>query len=296
MLFRCDKGSSNSDLGLKIFEEQGPLRAFLDQEAHGVRIGYVPTMGSLHEGHLSLVRRARSECDLVVVSVFVNPTQFNDPEDLAAYPRDPEGDQKLLEKEGVDLLFMPLQQEVYPEADPQPPGIDLGFLNERMEGGQRPGHFEGVLMVLDRLFGMLRPHRAYFGEKDFQQLLVVRALVEQRRWGIEVVGVPIVRESNGLALSSRNQRLSPEGRERASNIFRVLEWMRDHLHERTVDELKEEADRRLRRVGMDVEYIEIADERSLEPVSGSSSKRPLRAFVAASIEGVRLIDNLALDH
>ena len=253
-------------------------------------------MGALHEGHLRLVREARKECDTLVVSIFVNPTQFDDPEDLEHYPRDPEGDAALLEEEGVDILFMPSRQEVYPEERPQPPDLDLSSLEGRMEGAHRPGHFLGVVMVLDRLFAMVRPHRAYFGEKDYQQLLVVRSLVEQRGWDLNVRGVPIVRESNGLALSSRNQRLSEGAKERASMIYEGLCWMRSEFERKGIRELKDEVRALLQNAGMQVDYVEVADARTLEGVEDASSGKPVRGFIAASIEGVRLIDNLPLDH
>lgn len=252
-------------------------------------------MGALHEGHLALVRQARKECDVLVVSVFVNPTQFNDPRDLQGYPRDPEGDRRQLEEEEVDLLFLPERQEVYPEETPVPPDVDVQRFDERMEGLHRPGHFKGVVMVLDRLFAMVRPHRAYFGEKDHQQLLVVRALVEQRKWGVEVVGVPTVRGPDGLALSSRNQRLTTDGRERASVIFHTLCWMREQIGSRPVPELKEEAQNRLKEAGMEVDYVEVADTERLTPLKEFDPDRPAKGFVAASVEGVRLIDNLALN-
>lgn len=252
-------------------------------------------MGALHEGHLALVRQAREECDVVVVSVFVNPTQFNDPQDLEHYPRDPEGDERALEQEGVDLLFMPDREEVYPESDPRPPAIDISHLEGRMEAAHRPGHFQGVLMVLDRLFGLVRPHRAYFGEKDFQQLLVVRALVGQRGWNVDVVASPTVREKNGLALSSRNQRLSPEAREKAGIIIETLRWMRSRIGDDPIPDLKEEAKRNLEGAGMEVDYVEVADERDLSPVEGFDPEIPIKGFIAATLEGVRLIDNLTLN-
>jgi len=164
-----------------------------------------------------------------------------------------------------------------------------------MEGLHRPGHLKGVLMVLDRLFAMVRPHQAYFGEKDHQQLLVVRALVEQRKWGVEVVGVPTVRGPDGLALSSRNQRLTSDGRERAPAIIRTLHWMREQISSRPVPELKEEAQKRLKEAGMEVDYVEIADSERLTPLKEYDPEKPIKGFVAASVEGVRLIDNLALN-
>lgn len=255
----------------------------------------MPTMGALHEGHIALVRQARGECDIVVVSVFVNPTQFNDPRDLEHYPRDPEGDRRILEQENVDVLFMPDQEEVYPEKDPSPPNVDISHLERRMEGAHRPGHFQGVIMVLDRLFELVQPHRAYFGEKDFQQLLVVRSLVEQRGKNIRVVATPIVRESNGLALSSRNQRLSPSAREKAKVIIETLNWMRDSIGSIPIPELLKEAQKHLEEHGMEVDYVEVADERDLQSLKNFEPDRPIKGFIAASIEGVRLIDNLTLN-
>lgn len=242
-----------------------------------------------------MVRRCREDCDLVVVSIFVNPAQFNDPNDLRSYPRDPEGDRAELESEGTDLLFMPSQEAIYPEKAPIPPDVDVSHLEQVMEGAYRPGHFRGVIMVLDRLFDVVRPHCAYFGEKDHQQLLVVKELVRQRSWGIEVVGVPTVRDPDGLALSSRNEKLSEVGRRKALAIQEALHFMREHVDQLGVNELKKEAHRILEEKGMEPDYVEVAEEEGLKPLERFRSDIPVRAYVAASIEGVRLIDNMPLN-
>ncbi|MDE7388400.1 MAG: pantoate--beta-alanine ligase, partial [Muribaculaceae bacterium] len=191
-----------------------------DMRRDGKTIGFVPTMGALHAGHMSLVARARAENDIVAVSVFVNPTQFNNPDDLRTYPRTEEADLALLDAAGVDVAFVPSVEEMYPEPDTRV--FDLGPVADVMEGKMRPGHFNGVAQVVSRLFAMAVPTRAYFGEKDFQQIAVIRRMVELEGFDLEIVPVPIKREDDGLALSSRNVRLTPAMRAAAPNIHRVL--------------------------------------------------------------------------
>ena len=186
----------------------------------GKTIGFVPTMGALHEGHATLVKQCVRENDVTVVSVFVNPTQFNNPDDLRLYPRTPEKDWQLLESIGADIVFAPTVEEMYPEPDSRQ--FDFGGLAQVMEGAFRSGHFNGVAQVVSKLFEYVQPHVAYFGEKDFQQLAIVKKMVQQLKLPVKVMGVPTVREANGLALSSRNQRLSDEERENASAIYRIL--------------------------------------------------------------------------
>ncbi len=207
---------------MQIFKTRATLADRVEEhKGRGRVVGMVPTMGALHEGHLSLVRLAKSRCDIVVVSIFVNPTQFNDPEDLKRYPRTPEADAKLLEAEGCDILFLPTVEEIYPEPDTRV--FDFGYIGEVMEGAKRPGHFNGVAQVVSRLFTIVKPDVAFFGRKDFQQIAIVKSMVKQLHFNIEIVSCPIVREEDGLAMSSRNALLDPAGRAAAPQIYRTLQ-------------------------------------------------------------------------
>lgn len=228
---------------MEIIRTVAELKAKLDTARKSGSVGLVPTMGALHAGHLSLIERARRENDFVVVSVFVNPTQFNNPTDLATYPRTEEADCELMRSAGVDVAFIPSVEEIYPQKDTRV--FDLGPVAEVMEGAMRPGHFNGVAQIVSKLFDFTRPTRAYFGEKDFQQIAVIRRMVEIEGFDLEIVDCPIKREADGLAMSSRNVRLSAEQRAIAPAIHRTLEgslsWARDHSVEQTkryvIDEL-----------------------------------------------------------
>ena len=186
----------------------------------GLKVGLVPTMGALHDGHLTLVRKCKVNNDLCVVSVFVNPTQFNNPEDLEKYPRTPEQDACLLKSAGCDIMFMPAVEEIYPEPDTRV--FDFGMLDKVMEGAMRPGHFNGVAQIVSKLFDMVDPDVAYFGEKDFQQVAIIRDMVKQLNYKLDIIQVPIVREESGLAMSSRNMRLSDDEKREAENISQAL--------------------------------------------------------------------------
>lgn len=220
---------------MKIHTSVEAFRAELDK-AGAAGIGFVPTMGALHAGHRSLVERARRENDTVAVSVFVNPTQFNDKNDLRRYPRTPEADARLLEEAGADLVLMPSVEEIYPEPDTRQ--FDFGQIDKVMEGATRPGHFNGVAQVVSRLFDIVRPARAYFGEKDFQQIAVIRAMVAQLKLPVEIVECPIVRDADGLALSSRNQLLDPAHRAAAPHIYATLRAAAEKSHSLPPAELK----------------------------------------------------------
>ncbi len=261
-------------------------------------IGLVPTMGALHEGHLSLVNRARKENDIVVVSVFVNPIQFNNQEDLAKYPRTVDADIEKLTAAGADIAFVPSVEEMYPEKVETV--YHFGPLEEVMEGPRRPGHFSGVAVVVRRLFDLTQPDRAYFGEKDFQQIAIIRNLLEQIKYPIELVPCPIVRADDGLALSSRNMRLSPEARAIAPNIYATLQqavemseyedvesvqlWVMDTLssfHE--VNGLDE-------KLSFDPEYFEIVNDITLQPIDNWDDAEGIVGCIAVWLDGVRLID------
>lgn len=254
------------------------------------RIGLVPTMGALHAGHISLVETAISQCDVVVVSDFVNPTQFNDPADYKTYPRTLGADAERLSKFENVLLFAPSVEEMYQEGDEEQ-HFDVSPLDEVMEGARRPGHFKGVMQIVSRLFSLVRPSRAYFGEKDYQQLLIVRRMAEQQGLGVEVVGCPIVREPDGLAMSSRNALLTPQGRAVAPKIHDYLEAARSLIGTCGVDDTQKWVVDQINAVPeLQVEYYTIADSRTLEPVKHYVPGLSM-GFVAVRVGAVRLIDN-----
>lgn len=261
----------------------------------GQSIGFVPTMGALHAGHISLVERAVAENDVTVVSVFVNPTQFNNPDDLATYPRDEESDFKLLAQAGISVAFAPQVDEIYPGGveNRHKKTFNLGFASSVMEGKYRPGHFQGVAEVVSRLFGIVRPTRAYFGEKDFQQIAVIRNMVETEGINVEIVPCPIKRGDDGLALSSRNALLTPAQRNVAPEIHRALaqsvQYAKDHsvkaTHDTVVEQINAVPD-------MQVEYFEIVDGRTLLPVEEWSESPWVVGCITVYCGKVRLIDNI----
>lgn len=262
-------------------------------KAKGMTVGFVPTMGALHAGHVSLFERARKENDAVVASVFVNPTQFNNPEDLRTYPRTEEADCEKLEAAGVDIAFFPTVDEMYPEPDERI--FDLGPVAEVMEGAMRPGHFNGVAQVVSRLFAMVNPDKAYFGEKDFQQIAVIRRMVELERFPVEIVACQIKREADGLALSSRNVRLTPAQRMVAPEIHRVLAAsVESRGAGATVDEVKKQVvDAINAHPEMQVEYYEIVDSLTMQPIkSWDDCKETPVGCVTVFLGDVRLIDNI----
>ena len=259
-------------------------------------VGFVPTMGALHEGHASLIRRAVSECGAVVVSDFVNPTQFNNKTDFETYPRRLEDDAAFIEPMGVSVLFAPTVEEMYPEGtDYNKKVFDLGGLDQYGEGPRRPGHFNGMAQVVTRLFDIVRPDRAYFGEKDFQQLAIVEYFVKALGYNIEIVRCPIARGADGLALSSRNKLLNPGQREAAPHIYRSILKARDMVGKMPVAEAIRavvsliDADSRLR-----TEYVEIINSLTLRPVTDWNEAEHLRLTCAVYAGQVRLIDNIEL--
>ena len=255
-------------------------------------VGLVPTMGALHAGHKSLVDRARKENDIVVVSVFVNPTQFNNKQDLATYPRTEERDCALLEAAGCDVVFMPAVEEVYPEPDNRQ--FDLGVVAEVMEGAHRPGHFNGVAQIVSKLFGFVEPDRAYFGEKDFQQIAVIRKMVQLEGFKLQIVACPIKREDDGLALSSRNARLTAEQRQLAPNIYRVLKESCNFAKSHTVAETEKFVVDSLNALPqMEVEYYSIVDALTMQPVSDWADADSITGCITVYCGEVRLIDNIA---
>lgn len=258
---------------------------------NGLKIGLVPTMGALHEGHVSLVKRSVDENDVTVVSIFVNPTQFNDPTDLQKYPRTLEADCRLLEQAGVAIVFAPSVDEIYPEPDTR--CFSYAPLDTVMEGAFRPGHFNGVCQIVSKLFDMVSPDRAYFGEKDFQQLAVIRAMVRQMEYPIEIVGCPIVRESDGLAMSSRNTRLSVQERTTALNISKTLFQSRTYAAEHTLQETKRMVEEAIAAVeGLRLEYFEIVNADTMQSVYEWSDAGSIVGCITVFCGEVRLIDNI----
>ena len=278
-----------------VFKRVDPLQAYLDScRSEGARVGFVPTMGALHEGHGSLLRCAGEENDLTVCSIFVNPTQFNESSDLEKYPRTPVKDVEMLSAVGTDVLFFPPVAEIYPPGvQIEVPG-DFGRLGLVMEGAFRPGHFEGVARVVRRLLDIVRPHRLYMGQKDYQQYTIIQHLIDALELSVQLVRCPIVREADGLAMSSRNQRLSPAARRRAPAIYRVLEEARRALADADPPAVAARAWQQLERAGLRPEYFEIVDGRTLEPLETLAGIDHAVACAAAWAGEVRLIDNVLL--
>ena len=256
-------------------------------------VGFVPTMGALHNGHRSLVERARRENDTVVVSVFVNPTQFNDKNDLKNYPRTPEADCAILEAAGADIVFMPTVEDIYPEPDTRV--FDFGLVDKVMEGATRPGHFNGVAQVVSRLFDMVKPARAYFGEKDFQQIAVIKAMVAQLNIDIEIVECAIVRGEDGLALSSRNELLTPEHRKAAPHIYATISQCAAKMATMTPAELTQwvvetiDSNPLLKTI-----YFEAVDALTMQKVENWSDSKRIQGCCAVQAGNIRLIDNIKI--
>ncbi len=280
-----------------IFYHKDPLQKELSAlKAQAKTLGFVPTMGALHQGHLSLVAKAQSECDVVVVSIFVNPTQFDNASDLDHYPRTLESDVALLNTLSNQIrVFAPSAKEVY-GTQVESKRYRFGSLENTMEGRFRKGHFDGVGTVLNLLFRAIMPHKAYFGEKDFQQLQVVRKLISIEKLPIEIVGCAIAREDNGLAMSSRNTRLSEVQRSEATLIFKTLKAIKQNFDQHSISELNAMAQTAFdNNKTLELEYFEIAPVDTLIPAKRKLKNRKYRAFVAAFCGPVRLIDNMALN-
>jgi len=257
----------------------------------GKKIGFVPTMGALHKGHLSLVKESKKHSDITVVSIFVNPTQFNDPEDLKRYPRTLKEDVKLLEEVGCDIAFAPSVEEIYPEPDTRK--FDFGYIETVMEGARRPGHFNGVGQVVSRLFDIVQPDKAFFGMKDFQQIAIIKNMVKQLNYKIEIVPCPIVREESGLALSSRNTLLDEEHKKNAPHIYATLKKARNLASQMKVSELKEWIKNEIdKNPYLETEYVEIVDDTTLKVVNDWSEAGTKVACVAVYAGKIRLIDNI----
>ncbi|WP_124642386.1 MULTISPECIES: pantoate--beta-alanine ligase [Amniculibacterium] len=281
---------------MEIIKNRKKLQDYIErQKEMGKKIGFAPTMGALHDGHLSLYQKAREENDLVVSSIFVNPTQFNNAEDLEKYPRTVDRDiEKLKESALVDVVYLPEVEDIYPEKA-KSKSYDFGGIEKEMEGASRPGHFDGVGTVVEELFRQVQPDQAYFGEKDFQQLAIIRELVRQLKLQIKIIGVPIFREQHGLAMSSRNERLTNELKLKAGKIHETLKWVEEsfpktplpEIHEKVKEVFENDQD-------MELEYFIIADENNLKTATTLEKDKKYRAFIVVVVAGVRLIDNMGL--
>ena len=280
---------------IKILKNRKELSDYiLKIKENGQKIGFAPTMGALHEGHLSLYEKARKENDIIISSIFVNPTQFNNPEDLKKYPRTIEKDIELLQQtQNVDAVYIPQIEDIYSNGLERKNYNFEGLENE-MEGKFRPGHFDGVGTVVEELFRQVQPNNAYFGEKDFQQLMIIKKLVEKLSLPINIIGMPIYREKNGLAMSSRNMRLTTEQRETAKIIFETLVKVKDLFHQQTLDEIHQFVENTFNNSDFELEYFIIANEKTLREISEIKSGETYRAFIVVVIDGVRLIDNIQL--
>ena len=277
---------------MKVFESVKELRAELDK-AEQSGIGFVPTMGALHAGHRSLVERARRENGTVVVSVFVNPTQFNDKNDLKHYPRTPEADARLLEEAGADFVLMPSVEEIYPQPDSRQ--FDFGLIDKVMEGATRPGHFNGVAQVVSRLFDIVRPARAYFGEKDFQQIAVIKSMVAQLALPIEIVECAIIRGEDGLALSSRNTLLDAAHRAAAPHIYATLRAAVAQSQGMAPARLKEWVTAEVERNPLlKVIYYQSVDARTMQEVAAWDDSPRIQGCIAVQAGDIRLIDNIRI--
>lgn len=277
---------------MKTFDKVKELQEELAQYQLS-EIGFVPTMGALHAGHRSLVEKARRECKIVVVSVFVNPTQFNDKTDLKNYPRTPEADLAILEEAGADIVLMPTVEEIYPEPDTRQ--FDFGLIDKVMEGATRPGHFNGVAQVVSRLFDIVKPGKAYFGEKDFQQIAVIKAMVKQLGLELQIVECPIIRDIDGLALSSRNLLLTAEHRAAAPEIYATLKQCADKAQQMTPQQLTEWVISEVEKSGLlKVIYFQAVDSLSMQEVASWQQSEHIQGCIAVQAGAIRLIDNVKI--
>lgn len=277
---------------MQVLKSKNELVSLIDSyRKEGKTIGFVPTMGALHNGHLSLVKACKKNSDITVVSIFVNPTQFNDLEDLKRYPRTLDKDTELLKTVDCDLIFAPSVEEIYPEPDTRK--FDFGYIESVMEGAKRPGHFNGVGQVVSRLFDIVRPDKAFFGMKDFQQIAVIKNMVKQLNYDIQIVPCPIVREESGLALSSRNTLLSEDYKKNASHIYATLKKARNLASEMSVSDLKKWiTDEINNNPYLETEYVEIVDDTTLKITEDWTEKGTKVACVAVYAGKIRLIDNI----
>lgn len=279
---------------MKIFYRITEIKTFLREiKKSGKTIGFVPTMGALHQGHLSLIENARKNNDIVVCSIFVNPIQFNNKTDLEKYPRPIEKDIKMLEGTKCDVVFIPSEKEMYPVPDKSV--FDFGMLDKVMEGKHRPGHFNGVAIVVKKLFEIIEPDNAYFGEKDFQQLSIIKKIVQLFDLKVKIIPCATLREKDGLAMSSRNIHLSPEERKSAANIYKILSEIKNKIPFLSVEETKQWVEKEINATPfLQLEYIEIADSEKLQAIKDWKNCTNCRAFIAVKAGKTRLIDNMSI--
>ena len=278
-----------------IFKKANQLSNYIQQhKEEGKKIGFVPTMGALHNGHLTLIDTCKKLNDITVCSIFINPTQFNNPDDLKNYPVTTSKDVEQLVSHDCSILFLPTLEEMYPSSIDKKQ-YELGEIENRLEGFYRPGHFQGVCQAVDRLLEIVQPHNLYMGQKDYQQCMVIKKLLEltKREDDVKLVIVPTVRETDGLAMSSRNLRLSTEQRKLATSIFKELSFIKEHVHDQPFDGLKKLATEHLIQKGFKVDYVEIADAIDLTPAKDDTNR--LVVLAAATTGEIRLIDNLVLN-
>jgi pantoate--beta-alanine ligase len=279
-----------------LFKHSKDLHSYLDRIRISKNpVGFVPTMGALHKGHLSLIDQCKSQAKVTVCSIFVNPTQFNNPDDFKKYPVTIEKDIQLLEEHGCDILFLPDEKEMYPDAASKDQYFDLGYLETILEGKFRPGHFQGVCLIVEKLLTIINPDKLFIGQKDFQQCLVIKKLIEIDRLKTEVVIAPILREENGLAMSSRNTRLSSAERNLASELYHSLQFIKNHLTNSNFNELRNEKISYLENLGFKVDYLELANTKNLRLTDKFEKNKSNICLIAAYLNDVRLIDNLIIN-
>ena len=279
---------------MKVLKSKKTLIDYVERQREmGKKIGFAPTMGALHEGHLSLYKAAKKENDEVISSIFVNPTQFNNPDDFQKYPKTLEKDLELLEKAGVDAVYVPNVEEMYPDGL-NSKKYDFDGLENEMEGKYRPGHFDGVGTIVEELFRQVQPHNAYFGEKDYQQLAIIKKMVEKTKLPVKIHGVPTLREEDGLAMSSRNVRLTETQRKEATIIYETLTKVKEWFKVISLEEIKQRVTDIFRNSNFELEYFVIADEKTLKETDFFYKDKNYRAFIVAYADDVRLIDNMHL--
>ncbi|MFN3271953.1 MAG: pantoate--beta-alanine ligase [Cloacibacterium caeni] len=279
---------------MKVLKSKKTLIDYVERQREmGKKIGFAPTMGALHEGHLSLYKAAKKENDEVISSIFVNPTQFNNPDDFQKYPKTLEKDLELLEKAEIDAVYIPNVEEMYPDGL-NSKKYDFDGLENEMEGKYRPGHFDGVGTIVEELFRQVQPHNAYFGEKDYQQLAIIKKMVEKTKLPVKIHEVPTLREDDGLAMSSRNVRLTETQRKEATIIYETLEKVKEWFKVLSLEEIKQRVTDIFRNSNFELEYFVIADEKTLKEANAIDEDKKYRAFIVAYAGEVRLIDNMHL--
>jgi len=281
---------------IKIFIKTNELKKHLNQlREAGKTIGFAPTMGALHQGHLSLILQSKAQCDVTVSSIFVNPTQFDNDEDLIKYPDTTRKDITMLDEKGTDILYLPTVEEVYPDGTKPTINYDFGYLTTIAEGAYREGHFEGVAQVVSILLDIVAPHKIFMGQKDFQQCALVHQLIQYKKIDTKIVVCPIIREADGLAMSSRNMRLNKQERKNAIVLSKALQWVKDNYNLMTIAELEHGAKDLINKTDFcKADYIEIRDRTSLKPISDNSIQQNVIVLGAAYVGSIRLIDNMVI--